>query len=141
MRALRNKKLLASIPVTTAAVLVFTLLTLIGGPGVFERAVASVAVASGDVWTIRLSDLSVLSSLALLAVEMARTSSNRSPTAIYNHILSMVLFVIALLEFLLIPNFANSTFFLLLAFLLVDVVAGFAITLTPPRHKAKPRPH
>lgn len=121
--------------------LIFTLLTLIGGKGIFEHILGSVTLASGDQWHVRLSDLFEVTSVVLLFVEMMRTSSNRSSSAIFNHLLSMVLFVIALLEFLLIPDFATSTFFLLLSFLLLDVVAGFAITLTPPRPKPKPRPH
>jgi hypothetical protein len=44
--------------------------------------------------------------------------------------LSTVLFIVFLIEFILAGAAASSTFFLLMAMSLVDVVAGFSISIT-----------
>ena len=48
---------------------------------------------------------------------------------IVDHILSMVLFVGMVAEFLLVQQAATSTFFLLLVISFVDVAGGFAISM------------
>ncbi len=47
--------------------------------------------------------------------------------SVMDHILAMVLFVCMLVEFLLVGRAATSTFFLLTAIALVDVLAGFIV--------------
>jgi len=44
-----------------------------------------------------------------------------------DHILAMALFIAMLVEFLLVQQAGTSTFFLLIAIALVDVLAGFVI--------------
>jgi hypothetical protein len=44
-----------------------------------------------------------------------------------DHVLSMALFIAMLVEFLLVQRAATSTFFLLMAIALVDVLAGFIV--------------
>jgi hypothetical protein len=53
--------------------------------------------------------------------------------AIINHALSMGLFVLCLLLFLLLPSFATSTFFLIMVMVLLDVMAGFIVTILTAR--------
>jgi hypothetical protein len=52
-----------------------------------------------------------------------------SRRSIIDHLLSMVLFVGMLIEFLLVKQAASSTFFLLLVISFVDVMGGFAISV------------
>ena len=47
--------------------------------------------------------------------------------------LSMALFVVCLVEFLLLPGFAGSVFFLILTMVLPDVLAGFIVTIIASR--------
>ena len=47
--------------------------------------------------------------------------------------LSMILFVICLVEFLLIKGFATSTFFLIVTMVMLDVLAGFIVTIISAR--------
>jgi len=49
--------------------------------------------------------------------------------AVVDHALSLLLFLAMMVEFLLVPQAATATFFLLMAISLVDVLAGFAVTL------------
>ena len=62
---------------------------------------------------------------------MKSTSSQR--IAIINHALSMILFIGVLVEFLLLPGFATSTFFLIVIMILLDVLAGFIVTIIASR--------
>jgi hypothetical protein len=45
----------------------------------------------------------------------------------------MILFIAVLIEFLLLPGFATSTFFLIVTMVLLDVLAGFIVTIIASR--------
>jgi uncharacterized membrane protein YobD (UPF0266 family) len=49
--------------------------------------------------------------------------------------LSMALFIAVLVEFLLVREAATSTFFLLVAIALVDVLAGFVVVIRSSRRQ------
>ena len=87
---------------------------------------------SGAVWHFTWSDVFVTFALSLLFVEMVKaTRTGRSE--ILNHAFSTLIFVAALVEFLLLRGFATSAFFLLVAMCLFDVVAGYTISLVSAR--------
>jgi len=50
-----------------------------------------------------------------------------------NHGFSLILFVVCLVEFLLFPAFATSVFFLIMVMTLLDVMAGFMVTIAAAR--------
>jgi hypothetical protein len=81
---------------------------------------------SGGEWALSGGDLMVAGSILILLFELIR-SSRMNPRTIVEHILAMVLFVGMLVEFLMVPETATATFFLLLVISFVDVVGGFAI--------------
>ena len=83
-------------------------------------------------WAVSGGDLLVLVGLIMLFFELLKATNNNK-IAIINHSLSMILFVICLVEFLLIPAFATSTFFLLTMMVLLDVLAGFIVTIVSAR--------
>ena len=86
----------------------------------------------GTVWKISIGDVILLGGLVCLFFELIK-STNSDQLAIINHSLSLVVFVVALIEFLLLPTFATSTFFLLSMMALMDVVAGFIVTIISAR--------
>ena len=45
----------------------------------------------------------------------------------------MILFIVCLIQFLLLPNFATSTFFILMSMTLLDVLAGVVVTIVSAR--------
>jgi hypothetical protein len=53
----------------------------------------------------------------------------RATSMLVDHVLSMVLFVAMLLEFIMVQRAATDTFFVLLLLSLVDVIGGFTITI------------
>lgn len=105
------------------------LLGILGGGGdPWQEEVFSVPMLSGGIWTMTLADLLVLVALVLLFVEIMK--STRAPSAsIIDHLLSTFLFVAFLVEFLLVPGAAHSVFFTLMVISLVDVLAGFSVSI------------
>jgi hypothetical protein len=88
----------------------------------------SLTMISGGVWSMTLKDLMILVALALLFIEVLK-STRTSNASILDHILSVAVFVLFLVEFLLVERAATSLFFVLTAVALVDVLAGFTISL------------
>ena len=93
-----------------------------------------VPMASGHLWSVTLGDLVVLISLLILFVELLKSTGSRH-IAIINHSLAMLLFIACLVEFLLFRAFATSAFFLLTVMVLLDVLAGFIMTIAAARRE------
>lgn len=83
-------------------------------------------------WVVSFGDLLVLLSLILLFIELLKSTSTGT-AAIFNHALSMLVFIICLVEFLLHPAFATTAFFLILVMSLLDVLAGVVVTIISAR--------
>jgi hypothetical protein len=97
---------------------------------------------SGDAWRVTLGDGVLTLTLILLFVETVK-ATRTTTRDILNHALSMLTFAGALVEFLVLKGFGNSTFFFMTAMCLFDVVAGYTIsivaakrdlTVTPPEY-------
>jgi len=93
----------------------------------------SLKMFSGDEWRISFSDFLLLFGVALLFVEVVKATRTTSKEII-NHGLSMLVFVVALIEFITLKGFATSTFFFLTLFTLFDVVAGYTISIVAAEH-------
>ena len=135
----------AALPLMTLPVLAYNLLALaLGGLKVHDAAdrlaarIVGVPMASHVDWPLSLSDLFVAGSLVVLFVELLKAASSRH-AAVINHSLSIVLFIACLVEFLILPAFATSTFFLITLMVLLDVLAGFIITLAAERREGAQR--
>ncbi len=132
--------MLAAIPLLALPVALYNILMLtisggFGGGGAAERLARplfSLQTASHAMWTVSLSDLFMAGSLLILFAELLKASQSRR-IAILNHSLASVLFVLCLVEFLLFPAFATSTFFLITLMVLLDVAAGFMVTIVAGR--------
>ncbi|MEJ0060739.1 MAG: hypothetical protein WDM79_14690 [Terricaulis sp.] len=83
-------------------------------------------------WAVSFGDLLVLFALGLLFIELLKSTSTGT-SAIFNHALSMLVFIICLVEFLLHPAFATSVFFLIMIMSLLDVLAGVVVTIVSAR--------
>lgn len=89
--------------------------------------VATIQLISGQAWTVTPEDIILTFSILLLGVEVIK-AARTGVRGLTDHILSMVLFIVMLVEFLLIARAGTSTFFILMVICLVDVMAGFIIT-------------
>jgi hypothetical protein len=88
----------------------------------------SISMMSGGVWSVTFSDLLLALGLVFLFLEIFK-ATRHGTRAIVDHLLSTLLFIAALVEFLLVARAATSTFALLMAMCLVDVAAGFAVSI------------
>ncbi|MGI9412337.1 MAG: hypothetical protein ACR2PM_01620 [Hyphomicrobiales bacterium] len=92
----------------------------------------SLTMVSGVLWTFQVSDLLILIALVLLFFEVLK-ATRTGAGAIIDHLLSTVVFIVALIEFILVGKAATSTFFLLVVITLVDVIAGYSVSITSAR--------
>jgi hypothetical protein len=96
-------------------------------PGVSWTApVTTVHMMSGQDWVLTWEDLLIAFTIFLLWIEIIK-STRMGTRSIMDHILAMALFIGMLVEFLLVARAGTSTFFLLMAIALVDVLAGFIV--------------
>jgi hypothetical protein len=96
-------------------------------PGVSWTApVATVQMMSGQDWVLTWEDILLAFAIFLLWIELIKSTRGGS-RSIMDHVLAMALFIVMLVEFLLVQRAATSTFFLLMAIALVDVLAGFIV--------------
>jgi hypothetical protein len=103
-------------------------------PGVsWTEKIATVSMMSGASWTITPEEALITLAILLLCVEIFKATRSSSSRGIVDHMLSMLLFVGMLIEFLLVQQAATSTFFLLMMLCFVDVIGGFAITARAAR--------
>jgi hypothetical protein len=130
----------AAIPLLALPVLIYNaiVLTLPGGFTSIDAATRmdqqlfAVTMTSHIDWSVGLGDLLLAAALVVLFIELLKSTTSRR-IAIVNHALSLLLFIICLVEFLLAPAFATSTFFLLSLMTLLDVLAGFIVTIVAAR--------
>ncbi len=97
-----------------------------------EATMFSVPMVSGSVWQVTGGDLLIVLSIGLLFIEILKSTSTGTAT-IMNHAVSMLLFIVCLVQFLLFKNFATSVFFILTIMTLLDVLAGVVVTIVSAR--------
>ena len=99
-----------------------------GGIAALENTMTSVKMMSGATWTMSLGDLFIVIGLVILFLEIFK-ATRRSSVALLDHLFSMALFVVFLVEFLLVQGAATQIFFILMMIALVDVIAGFTVSI------------
>ncbi|MDZ7629657.1 MAG: hypothetical protein U5J99_14745 [Parvularculaceae bacterium] len=124
-------------PLLTISLIIYAALTftgMAGGAGApwHELAVVNLPMYSGDVWRVTWGTLFLVGSVGLLFIELIR-STKVGTASITNHLLSFLVFVAALLLFILAPGFGNSTYFLFLTMTFLDPMAGLVVTTVAAR--------
>lgn len=125
--------MLAGIPLLIVPFILFNigLAGLFGsGPAgdVWATEILSLNMMSGGVFALTLGDLLIVVALLLLFVEIVK-STRTSNASVVDHLLSTFVFVAFLVEFLLVRGAAHSVFFTLMVVALIDVLAGFSVSL------------
>jgi hypothetical protein len=106
------------------------MLGLMGGGGLpsLHNDLFVLSMISGAIWSMSLGDLFIVVALVVLFFEILRATLN-SRGSLTNHMLSMLVFIAFLVEFLLVQDAATQVFFILLTIALIDVVGGFAVSI------------
>lgn len=124
-------------PLLTISLIIYTVLTVTGmgggaGASWHDIVVVSLPMYSGDIWRVTWGALFLTGSMGLLFIELIR-ATKAGTASITNHLLSFLLFVVALLLFILAPGFGNSTYFIFLTMTFLDPMAGLVVTTVTAR--------
>jgi hypothetical protein len=92
----------------------------------------SLNLMSGAAWTFTFGDLLLAVAVVFLYVEIYK-ATRTSSASIADHALSMGVFVLCLIEFIVVPRAGTSVFFIIMLITLLDVIAGFTITISTAR--------
>ena len=142
---LREKKVLSrkvlpmsrvGFPLLLIPLAVFNIMVFLMSGVSFDAPVLTVPLLSEAKWTITVSDVLIALGILLLMLEIIRGARGKYLT---DHLLSFLLLGGSAAEFLLLPQFANSTFFFLALLTLVDFFAGIALRARRPKRVAAPR--
>jgi hypothetical protein len=121
---------LRALPLLGFVLVLANLLALLGDG--FDTELIKFVMTSGVDMRLDGGDLVVLGGLLLLYVEIFK-ATRTSNASIIDHVASLAVFIVALVEFLLLPRFAHGAFLALLLMSLIDVIAGFTVTITSAR--------
>lgn len=91
--------------------------------------VFSVSLPSTGLWSVAGGDILIVAGLLLLGVEVFK-ATRAGKASIIDHSVSTLVFVVFLIEFISIKDCANSIFFILTLMTVIDVIAGFSISIS-----------
>ena len=120
------------IPLLAVLWLVYNAIMLAGLSSVLDASVSSLTLPSGAVWTMRGGDVLVAFGLLALYVEMLK-ATRTGTSSVIEHSLSVLVFVLFVVEFIVVPGAGTATFLLLGLMALLDVIAGFSISISAAR--------
>jgi hypothetical protein len=129
---LRRPGPLFLIPLLIIPLVIYNLVAFIffaGKPIGWNNQLFAIFMASGAPWVLTLSDLMVVVGLVCLFFEIMK-STRIGSSSIFEHILSTGVFILFLIEFILVGAAASSAFFILMVMSLIDVIAGFSVSMS-----------
>jgi hypothetical protein len=115
-----------------AIVIAAYLLMAAGGDMMIDGDAYAMTLASGAEMTLRGGDIFVIAGLFALFLEMLK-AARPGRASLLDLILSIATFVVALVCFLLVDYAGTATFLILTLMTLIDVIAGFSISLFAAR--------
>ncbi len=92
----------------------------------------SLHLPSGAVWAPTWGDVLLMLGVVAMFIELVKSTSSNVATVI-EHSLSFLVLFIFFAEFLIMPGAGTSTFLILMLMSLLDVLAGFIITVSTAR--------
>lgn len=96
------------------------------------KPVLSIPLISGAVWEPVVGDFLLLFAVLILYVELFK-STRTGVSSIFEHVLSMFVFIAFMIEFLVVEACGTSTFLIVTLLSLIDVIGGFTITISTAR--------
>ncbi len=123
---------LLSIPLNMIVLLAYNVIIFMSTPQTYlpDAVVAQFVIpSSGATLTITWNILFVLVGIAVLYIEILK-STRASMQAVLDHVLSLCVFVVYLIELLVMREMGSATFLILTLLSLIDVIAGFTVSLS-----------
>jgi hypothetical protein len=128
-------------PLLAIPVIIYNLIALTAGGAADPSGASAIAMSLANpatgtpifgAWRVTSGDILIILSMVFFFVEILKSTATGSST-IANHAVSMIVFIICLIEFLLVTNFQTSVFFILTFMSLLDVLAGVVVTIVSAR--------
>jgi hypothetical protein len=129
-RPYRRHGWLAAVPLLAFVVIAYVAFASAGADFTLTR--FTVPMPSGAAWTISLGDMMLAFALVVLFFEILK-STRTGGNSVVDHALSLIVFVVCLILFLIWPLATTSLFFLITLITLLDVMAGFSVTIRAAR--------
>lgn len=123
--------MLGTLPLMALVIIAYNIIVYLTG-FTMDSQITTITLISGAIWTVTIGDAILFFGFILLFLELINSTKTGAST-IVNHALSMLVLLIALVEFIVLPQFGTSTFFMLVLLALFDVIAGFTVTITAAR--------
>jgi len=124
---------LINFPLMLVPFAVYNFFILTGELNHFEDVILRFDVLSGASFTLSMGELLIIISLLLLYTEVLKATRAAS-WGLIDRLLSTLILVAYLAEFLLVPRAGTATFFILMVVTLVDVAAGYSLSI---RHASR----
>ena len=125
-------KFFRAIPLFIIIWVLYHLVIIWGSSTVLSDELLQILLVSGVIWKITVSDLLLMAGLIVLYLEILQATL-AGISSVLNHTFSTLVCIVFIVEFLAVKNCSNSTFFLLSFMSLIDVLAGFTITIAASR--------
>jgi hypothetical protein len=118
-----------ALPLTILPLIVYNVVGYsLNGADPWSNVLLDITMLSGQVWSLKLGDLLVTFAIIILFFEVMKAARSSTNT-ISNHVLSTIVLIIYVVEFIVAGVAAHSVFFILTVIALFDVIAGFSITI------------
>jgi hypothetical protein len=125
-------KILKKIPMFGYLFVLVNLFILIGKADIMTGILFHITLISKAMWVLVTGDIFVILGLICLTVQVFK-STRTSSAEILDHIVSTLIFILYLIEFIVVRSAGTSTFFILMLMSLLAVIAGFTITISTAR--------
>jgi hypothetical protein len=121
-----------SFPALALVIIAFNILGITGQWMDSESLIWDSILPSGTEFYLKVGDFFVMAGLVALFFEIIK-AARLGAGSIVDHMLSTATFIVALVEFLLVPFCGTATFFFLMIMSLIDVVAGYSVSILSAR--------
>ncbi|MFP4032432.1 MAG: hypothetical protein ACLFRG_01255 [Desulfococcaceae bacterium] len=127
-------KIVRHIPIFAFLLVFYNLLAFSAGDAAspLEKVWLTTDLVSGAVLRVTVSDLIIMLGIASLYAEIFK-ATRPTQLSILDHVLSMLVFVIYLVEFLVFYQVGQAAFLILTLMSFLDVIAGFTVTIVAAR--------
>ncbi|MEW5424238.1 hypothetical protein [Amorphus sp. 3PC139-8] len=129
--------MIAAVPLTIVPLILYNVIAFVFAGGsatspIWQSELFTLTLVSGQAWVPNLADLIAVVAVILLGTEVIKATRVHR-RSVLDHLVSTVVMVVYVVEFLAVGAAATSTFFLLTVIAVVDVMAGFTISLGAAR--------
>jgi hypothetical protein len=126
--------IIRSIPMLALALLAYNLALAMGHDFRLlpEQPLWGATLISGAAWSISWNEVMIASGLALLFIEILKSTRTTQHSTL-EHLLSMLVFISFIVEFLVVARAGTNVFLLLGLMSLMDVMGGYAISIAVAR--------